>query len=94
MYPDFFCNKDPYNFKYATYAISKQQRAHFPNVSCTPFAPFAFIHSDIWGPSKVPNLNGHRWFILFVDDHTRTSWVYLIKKKSPKPRKYLKISTN
>ncbi|RVW88140.1 Retrovirus-related Pol polyprotein from transposon RE1 [Vitis vinifera] len=38
--------------------------------------------SDIWGPSRVHNISGARWFVSFVDDHTRVTWVFLMKEKS------------
>lgn len=44
--------------------------------------PFSLIHSDIWGPSRVPNILGARWFVSFIDDCTRVSWIYLLKQKS------------
>ena len=40
------------------------------------------IHSDVWGPSKVQNISGTRWFVSFVDDHTRLTWIFLMKEKS------------
>ena len=40
------------------------------------------IHSDVWGPSRIKSMIGTRWFILFVDDHTRITWVFLMKEKS------------
>ena len=33
------------------------------------------------GPSKIHNLNGKRWFVTFIDGHTRLCWVYLMKNK-------------
>jgi len=43
--------------------------------------PFALIHSDVWGPSSVTNMSGIRWFVIFVDDCTRMTWLYLMKHK-------------
>ncbi len=34
------------------------------------------------GPSRIPTLSGKKWFVTFIDDHTRVSWVYLLKEKS------------
>ena len=34
------------------------------------------------GPSRVPTVSGKRWFVSFIDDHTRVSWVFLLKDKS------------
>ncbi|KAL0556490.1 hypothetical protein IC582_005004 [Cucumis melo] len=44
--------------------------------------PFILIHNDIWGPSKVTTSSGKWWFVTFIDDHTRLTWVYLITDKS------------
>ncbi|KAL6342265.1 hypothetical protein AAG906_006890 [Vitis piasezkii] len=40
------------------------------------------IHSDIWGPYSIPTINGHKYFISFIDDFSRYSYVYLIREKS------------
>jgi len=34
------------------------------------------------GPSNIPNVSGARWFITFIDDCTRVTWVFLLKQKS------------
>ena len=43
--------------------------------------PFDIIHSDVWGPAPSTDLHGFRWFLLFVDDCSRFSWIYLLKHK-------------
>lgn len=40
------------------------------------------IHSDIWGPYSISTINGHKYFISFIDDFSRYSYVYLIREKS------------
>ncbi|XP_028799232.1 uncharacterized protein LOC114754600 [Neltuma alba] len=47
-----------------------------------PTNPFTMIHTDIWGPARTKTRTGTRWFITFIDDHTRVTWVYLMKEKS------------
>ena len=32
--------------------------------------PFHLIHCDIWGPSPHVDKEGHRWFLICVDDHS------------------------
>ena len=39
------------------------------------------IHSDIWGPSTIPNIFGSHWFVSLIDDCTRVTWIFLIKQK-------------
>ena len=40
------------------------------------------IHTDIWGPSKVPTRRGRRYYITFTDDATRFTTTYLLAAKS------------
>ena len=44
--------------------------------------PFEVIHSDVWGPAKVPSISGARHFVTFIDECTRMTWVSLLIKKS------------
>ena len=44
--------------------------------------PFSLIHCDIWGPAPTEDLYGYQWFLIFVDDHSRFTWVELLKSKS------------
>ena len=34
------------------------------------------------GPSTIPNVSGARWFVSFIDDCTRVTWLFLLKQKS------------
>ncbi|KAL4018679.1 hypothetical protein IC575_022296 [Cucumis melo] len=60
---------------------AKQHRVSFPSQPYKPTQLFTLIHSDFWGPSKVITLLGNWWFVTFIDDHTRLTWVYLITDK-------------
>ncbi|KAA0050650.1 Cysteine-rich RLK (receptor-like protein kinase) 8 [Cucumis melo var. makuwa] len=61
---------------------AKQHRVSFPSQPYKPTQPFTLIHSDVWGPSKVTTSSKKRWFVTFIDDHTRLTWVYFITDKS------------
>lgn len=43
---------------------------------------FDLIHCDLWGPYSKASSCGTRYFITIVDDHSRGTWVYLLKEKS------------
>ena len=62
--------------------LAKHHRAIFPLQSYKPSKPFSIVHSDIWGPSRISTFLRKRWFITFIDDHTRIGWVYLLKEES------------
>ena len=40
------------------------------------------VHSDVWGPAKTVSMGGCRFYVTFIDDHTRKVWVYFMKEKS------------
>ena len=44
--------------------------------------PLELIHSDLWGPSPVLSHLGHKYYVIFVDDFTRYTWLYPLKLKS------------
>ena len=43
--------------------------------------PLQLIHSDIFGPLEVPYFRTI-YFLTFIDDFSRKSWVYFLKNKS------------
>lgn len=40
------------------------------------------IHSDIFGPLESPYLSHDVYFLTFIDDFGRKSWVYFLKHKT------------
>lgn len=43
--------------------------------------PLQLVHTDVWGPPPLQSISGYRYYILFLDDHSRYSWVYPLKNK-------------
>jgi hypothetical protein len=41
-------------------------------------APFDLVHFDILGLSPILIEGGSRYFVLFVDDYSRYTWIYLL----------------
>ncbi|KAK0589658.1 hypothetical protein LWI29_016911 [Acer saccharum] len=39
------------------------------------------VHSDVCGPMKMRTLGGSLYFVTFIDDHSRKTWVYTLKTK-------------
>ena len=40
---------------------------------------FDLIHFDIWEPSSVSSIGGSRYFVIFVDNYSRYSWIFDMK---------------
>ena len=53
-----------------------------PRVNKRASAPFELVHSDVWGRCPVVSQTGFRYFVTFVDDYSRTTWLYLMKNRS------------
>ena len=39
------------------------------------------VHTDVWGLGQVKSLGGSRHYATFIDNATRKTWVYYIRKK-------------
>jgi len=63
--------------------LGKHIRSSFPSsVAQRSSSPFALVHSDIWGPSRIKSNLGFQYFVTFVDDYSRCTWVFLMKNHS------------
>ena len=82
LFPNLFANFDVSSFKCDVCELAKRHRAFFPLTFTKSLVPFMIIHSDVWGLSKFATLDGSRWFVSFIDDCTRMTWVCLMKSKS------------
>lgn len=82
LMPNIFLNIDVKDLFCDVCNLTKLTKSVYPPKPYVPSHAFNLVHSDIWGPFQVANINGAKWFITFVDDHTRITWVYLIKHKS------------
>ncbi|XP_040362272.1 uncharacterized protein LOC112202395 [Rosa chinensis] len=79
--PSLFLGVSESSLHCETCALAKSHRSSYPSSFHSSTMPFELIHSDVWGPSKHSTLSGMRYFVLFIDDFTRLSWVVLLKSK-------------
>ena len=61
--------------------LSKNTRSSFQLNKNRSDMPFQLIFCDIWGPHRTSTYTGAYYFLTIVDDHTRCTWVYLIRHK-------------
>ena len=52
--------------------LGKHVRSSFRHAESHVDSSFSVIHSDIWGPSRVPSM-GYRYFISFIDEFSRAN---------------------
>nr|KYP39692.1 Retrovirus-related Pol polyprotein from transposon TNT 1-94 [Cajanus cajan] len=82
LFPHLFSNCHPSKFQCSTCEMAKSHRIPFYpslNKSCIPFQ---VIHSDIWGPAKVPSFSHSYYYVSFIDECTRMVWISLLKHKN------------
>ena len=68
----------------------KLHRTPFPSASRKRAeVPLGLVHSGVCGPLNSKSLSGARYFLTFVDEKTRYTWVYFLKSKNEVISKFL-----
>ena len=67
------------NFDCVSYQLGKQPALPFNTSESIFIDIFDLIHSNVWGPSFVSSIDGSRYFVVFVDDYSRYSWIFHMK---------------
>ena len=70
------------NFDCVSCQLGKQPALPFNTSESISTDIFDLIHSDVWGPSSVSSIGGSRYFVVFVDDYSRYSWIFNMKHRS------------
>jgi hypothetical protein len=60
----------------------KQNRVRFPSGATRAKGILELIHSDVFGPVPVPSLGKSVYYVSFIDDFSRNTWIYFLRKKS------------
>lgn len=64
---------------------SKSTRLPFPISNSRATRAFEIVHSDVWGPARLESFDGYKFYVTFIDDFSRTTFVYLLKFKHEVP---------
>jgi hypothetical protein len=63
------------------YKLAKLTKPLFQLSLSKSSAPFELVHSDVWGPTPITSYNEFKYFIIFIDDFSRATWLFLLKTK-------------
>lgn len=74
--------RKPNNFHCRTCALSKSTHKVPKAAGIRATKPFEMIHSDLSGKMPVQSLGKTYYYISFIDDFTRYSYIYFLKEKS------------
>ena len=57
-------------------------KLYFPTIAIKTKSPLEILHTDLWGPASVISSQGYIYYMSFVDDFTRFTWIFPLKTKS------------
>ena len=59
----------------------KSHQLPYPKSSSESSAPLELVFSDVWGPA-IPSVGRNKYYVSFIDDYSKFTWIYLLKNKS------------
>ncbi|KAG8484081.1 hypothetical protein CXB51_022999 [Gossypium anomalum] len=62
--------------------FGKQKRVRFTRGIHNTKETLEYIHSDLWGPLRVPSRGGANYMLTFIDDFSRKVWAFFLKQKN------------
>lgn len=61
--------------------LGKYTKASFPSSEHKASEILDLIHLDVCGPMNTLSLSGHEYYVTFIDDFSRKTWIYFLKTK-------------
>ncbi|RVX02576.1 Retrovirus-related Pol polyprotein from transposon TNT 1-94 [Vitis vinifera] len=63
--------------------LGKHTRVSFPKrLNNRAKSPFELVHTDVWGPCRTASTFGFQYFVTFIDDYSRCTWLFLMKNRA------------
>jgi hypothetical protein len=59
----------------------KQNRVGFPSGVTRAEGILQLVDSDVFGPVSIPSLGEYVYYVSFIDDFSRKTWIYFLRKK-------------
>jgi hypothetical protein len=63
-------------------ALGKFTKASFPSSDTRSAGILDLVHTDVCGPMTRKSLSGCEYYLTFIDDYSRKTWIYFLKAKS------------
>ena len=62
-------------------AKGKNTKNPFPKSETNTKGTMELIHSYVCGPFPSTSLSGYEYYVTFIDDYSRKTWIYFLKTK-------------
>ncbi|TQE08030.1 hypothetical protein C1H46_006304 [Malus baccata] len=60
----------------------KMSRLQFSSSTTKSSIPFEKVHTYAWGPLPTISVEGYKYYVIFVDECTRFTWIFPLVNKS------------
>ena len=75
------CSSIDLSFDCTSCKLGKSKVLPFPHHASRASQCFELIHSDVWGIAPVVSHAHYKYFVTFIDDFSRFTWVYFLRAK-------------
>jgi hypothetical protein len=66
----------------------KNMKNLFPSSDSKAKGVLDIMHSDVCGPMSTTSLSGYVYYVSYIDDFSRKTWIYFLKSKGEVFRKF------
>ena len=73
------------------YTLGEYAKTSFPSGDNQVKGILDLVHLDVCGPFSSPSLMGYKYYVTFIDDHSRKMWIFFMKKKGKVFSKFLEF---
>jgi hypothetical protein len=63
-------------------ALGKFTKVSFPSSDTRSIGILDLVHMNVCGPMTWKSLSGYEYYLTFIDDYSRKTWIYFLKTKS------------
>jgi hypothetical protein len=67
---------------YENCIYGKHNQVRFPSDATREKGILELIHSDVFGPVPIPSLGKYVYYVSIIDDFSRNTSIYFLRKKS------------
>lgn len=67
-------------YEHCIYA--KQKKVSFSTTTHSSKGILDYVHSDLWGPSRVSSYSGKCFMMTIINDFSREVWTYFLRHKN------------
>jgi hypothetical protein len=78
-------NKNSFSIEFldcSSCKLGKSKALSFPSHGSRASKCFEIIHTDVWGVSPVISHAQYKYFVTFIDDFSRFTWIYFLRSKA------------